>query len=79
MPDQKLMDQIRTHPDRPLDSIKHPNQNSTIGYESRMDDGSMLMPLNQEQPEDFCIRLLEKYTALVNFYEINSDSELLKK
>lgn len=74
------MDQVRIHPDRSLDSIKHPNQNSTIGYESRMHDGSMPMPLSQEQPEDCCIRLLEKYTALVNSYEFNADPdpELLK-
>jgi hypothetical protein len=74
--DQKLMDQIRTYPARPMDSIQHPTQNSTIGYESRDLDGSKPMALSQAKPEDLCLRLLEKYTSLVDSYEINSGLDL---
>jgi hypothetical protein len=79
--DQNLMDQIRAFPTRPIDSIQHPTQNSTIGYESRMLDGSVPMALCQVQSEDLCLRLLLKYTALVDSYALNSDLdlELLKK
>jgi hypothetical protein len=59
-----------------MDSIQHTTQNSTIGYESRVQDGSKPMALGQDQPEDLCLRLLEKYTALVDSYEINSGLDL---
>ena len=71
--DQKLMDQIRTYPARPMDSIQHLTQNSTIRYESRLQDGSKPMGFSQEQRDDLCLRLLEKYTALLKSYEINTD------
>jgi len=71
--DQKLMDQIRTYPARPMDSIQHLTQNSTIRYESRLQDESKPMGLSQEQREGLCLRLLEKYTALLKSYEINTD------
>jgi len=74
--DYKLMDQIRTHPARPMDSIQNPTQNPTIGYESRVQDGSKPMALSQMQSEDLCLGLLEKYTALVDSYEINSGLDL---
>lgn len=43
-------------------------------------DGSKSMALTHEQSDDLCLRLLEKYTALVNSYGINADTdpELLK-
>ena len=59
-----------------MDSIQHPTQNSTIGCESRDLDGSKPMTLSQAKPEDLCLRLLEKYTSLVDSYEINSGLDL---
>jgi hypothetical protein len=34
------------------------------------------MTLSQAKPEDLCLRLLEKYTSLVDSYEINSGLDL---
>ena len=62
------MDQIRTYPVSSFDTIQ-------TGYGSRVLDESNSLTLSQEQSRDLCLRLLEKYSALVNSYGINADTD----